>query len=219
MAVPKLWSHAALIMRHATAIDYAQLYYSTERDHGAPFEHTLGIANTDAYNEVPGGEGHDPRTVLPFGLLTPEGAATEEIVTGGFSQGMTSYWIRFLLELHTSTATAPPVVESLSLAYLPIPQNAATKAYTVPLPVDRDIETGFTAEQIIRKLESLSTSDPEQVKFLYLKDGQREYRAYISNISYVSSPAPDGPGALNLMVIQIPTGRPGLVGEVTVLPS
>jgi hypothetical protein len=79
--------------------------------------------------------------------------------------------------------------------------------------VERDAVTGHTAEDIIRTLESLLSPTRGAERFLYLQDGQDRFRAYVSSISYGRSPTPDGPGALTLTVIQIPSGLPTLVGE------
>jgi hypothetical protein len=101
----------------------------------------------------------------------------------------------------------------MTLAYLPVTQDAATKSYTILLPQDLDEVTNKTAEQIVATLEALLSPSLGHEKFLYLQDGQRIYRAYISAISYGRAPTPDALGSLTLTVIQIPTGRTGLLGE------
>ncbi len=197
IAIPKLASHAALLMEHATATEYVAYQYMTEQQHDEAWV-TLGEATTDAGD----GQGQE-RTVLPFGLTADE----------QFSEGLSFRWIRQRLLWVGSTALSPAIVTALTLAYLPVPQDAATKAYTIPLPQDRCPLTGKTAEQIVNALEALLSPTPGEETFLYLQDGQRVYRAYISSISYGKAPSPDGPGALTLSVIQIPTGAAGLVGE------
>jgi hypothetical protein len=196
IAIHKLASHAALLMESATATEYVE--YQWYNDHGSDGTwETLGVADSDQ-------EDGEPRTVLPFGL------------TGDslFSEGEPFHWIRQRLRLVSSNATKPPIVTAMSLSYLPITQDAATKAYTIPLPVDRDEKTTKTAEQIVNTLESLLSPTLGDEKFLLLQDGQRRYRAFISSISYARAPTPDAMGALNLTVIQIPTGAGGaLVGE------
>ena len=112
-----------------------------------------------------------------------------------------------------NAATKPPIIQALTIAYLPVPQDSATKAYTIPLPVDRCPTTGQTAVQIINKLEGLLSPTLGEEKFLFLQDGQRKYRAYISSLSYGAAPTNDAPGALTLSVIQIKTGKAGLTGE------
>lgn len=195
IAIPKLASHAALLMEHATAAEYVAYQYITDAQAGEAWV-TLGTATTDA------GDGQ-ARTVLPFGL-------TADAL---FSEGLSFRWIRQRLLWVGAAALSPAIVTALTLAYLPVPQDAATKAYTVPLPQDRDPLTGDTAEQITAKLEALLAPTPGEETFLYLQDGQDVFRAYISSISYGKAPTPDGPGALTLSLIQIPTGKVGLVGE------
>ena len=192
----KLASHAALLMEHATATEYVE--YQWYNDHGTEGSwETLGAATLDA-------EDGEPRTMLPFGMTAD----------GKFSAGMNFHWIRQRLRFVSANPTRPPIVTAMSLSYLPQPQDAATKAYTIPLPVDRDGLTGKTAEQIVNTLEDLLSPPLGDEKFLFLQDGQRIYRAYISSISYARAPTPDAPGALQLTIIQIPTGVPGLIGEV-----
>jgi DNA-binding beta-propeller fold protein YncE len=195
IAIHKLASHAALLMEHATTTDYVAYQYMTDHQHEEAWI-TLGTATTDASDD-------EPRVVLPFGL-------TADAL---FSEGLNFHWIRQRLLWVTASPLTPAIVTSLTLAYLPITQDAATKAYTVVLPVDRDAITGKTADQIVNGLEALLSPTLGDERFLYLMDGQREYRAYISSISYGHAPTADGPGALTLSVIQIPTGVSTLVGE------
>jgi DNA-binding beta-propeller fold protein YncE len=195
IAIHKLASHAALTMEHATTTDYVAYQYMTDHAHDEAWI-TLGTATTDASDDA-------VRTVLPFGLTADE----------QFSEGLNFHWIRQRLQWVTATATRPAIVTALTLAYLPITQDAATKAYTVPLPQDRDPLTGKTAEQIINSLEDLLAPTLGEERFLFLQDGQRQYRAFISSISYGRAPTPDGPGALTLSLIQIPTGVSSLIGE------
>ena len=208
----KLASHAAIVMEHAVAnSEYVEYQYYTDRDHeergSSPPWHTLGRAERDS--EIAEGEPEenaDPRTVLPFGLFL-------DGTTPVFSEGESFRWIRQRLHFVSKNPLYPPIVTSLTLAYLPLPQDAATKAYSVVLPVDRDRITGMTAEVIISRLEGLLSPKRGQERFLFLQDGQDKFRAYVSSISYGRAPTPDGPGALNLTVIQIPSGVPNLVGE------
>jgi hypothetical protein len=99
------------------------------------------------------------------------------------------------------------------MAYLPLPQDAATKAYTLPLPADVCPDTGKTAEMIVNQLEELIDETDTDPSFLFLQDGQRTYRAWISSISYARAATVQAPGALQLLVIQIPSGVPTLIGE------
>jgi hypothetical protein len=213
----KLASHVAIVMEHATAPvpgvpntgEYVEYEYYTDRDHeqvgvGPPW-HNLGRAERDSALDT-GETEADPRTILPFGLFY-------DGETPVFSQGESFRWIRQRLRFISNNPIYPPICTALTLAYLPLPQDAATKAYSVVLPVERDRVTGMTAEVIIKRLEGLLSPPRGQEKFLLLQDGQEKFRAYISSISYGRAPTPDGPGALNLTVIQIPSGVPKLVGE------
>lgn len=141
--------------------------------------------------------------MLPFGLTAD----------GLFSEGLNWHWIRQRVRFVTTNVTKPPIVTAMTLAYLPVPQDAATKAYTIPLPADLDPLTKQTAEQIVGKLESLLAPTLGEERFLFLQDGHRKYRSYISSLSYGQASTPDAPGALTLSVIQIPSGAPGLIGE------
>lgn len=198
IAIPKLASHAALLMEHATDTDYVSYQYMTDAQSNEAWI-TLGTATTDA-----GDGAGQQRTVLPFGLV---GDSDE------FSEGLSFRWMRQRLLWVGSTAISPAIVTALTLAYLPVPQDAATKAYTVWLPQDLDPITNKTAEQTVAALEAMLSPTPGQERFLYLMDGQREYRCYISSISYGKAWSPDAPGALTLSVIQIPTNAAGLIGE------
>jgi hypothetical protein len=196
----KLISHAAIIMEHATEDEYVEFQYYTDHEHqdpGAPDPWiTLGVANTDQSD-------YQSRTVLPFGL-------TDD---GQFSEGINLHWIRPRLAFYLTNPLIPPIVTSLTLAFLPVPQDAATKAYTIPLPVDRDEITGKTAEQIIEIVEELFNPEFGEEKFYLLQDREKLFRVYLSGLSYGRIPTSDGPGALTLTIIQIPTGAEGLVGE------
>lgn len=196
IAANKLWSHMAFQMDHADAVNYAEYSYSTER-FGEDNWQFLGVADHDDEDD------EDPRIVLPFGVIDNE-----------FSQGISSRWLRQRVRLICGEATAPPIITSMSLAYLPLTQDAATKAYTIPLPVDVDNRTNKTAEVIINTLESIfSPVDQGDEKFLYMQEGTKKYRAMLSSVTYARTPTNDGPGSLNITVIQIPSGKAGLVGE------
>jgi hypothetical protein len=179
IAIHKLASHVALMMHAATATEYAEYQFYNDHMADGSWE-TLGVATQDQ-------DDGEPRTVIPFGL-------TDD---GKFSEGLPFHWLRQRLRLVSSSPTHPPIVTALSLSYLPVPQDAATKAYTIPLPVDRDEITGKTAEQIVTTLESLLSPALGDEKFLFLQDGQNIFRAYISSISYARAPTPDANGALN----------------------
>ncbi len=196
IAIQKLASHVALLMEHAATSDYVVYQYMTDRQHneGSDSWVSLGSAVTDAGDD-------QARTVIPFGLTSDF----------SFSEGLSFRWIRQRLLWVTSTPLRPAIVTALTLAFLPVPQDAATKAYTVPLPQDRDPITGKTADQIVNGLEALLSPDLGEERFLFLQDGQRQYRAYISSISYQTMPTPDGPGALTLSVIEIPTNAEGII--------
>jgi hypothetical protein len=188
------------MMEHATATEYVTYQYYTDHEHvepGAPEPWiTLGTATLDAGDDM-------PRTVLPFGLSDD----------GLFSEGLPFHWIRQRVVFTLSDPQSPPIITALTLAYMPVPQDAVTKAYTIPLPVDRDPRTGKTAEQIIRVVESLFNPDLGEERFYHLQDRGEHFRAYLSGLSFGRAPTADGPGALTLTVIQVPTGKIGMLGE------
>jgi len=92
----------------------------------------------------------------------------------------------------------------------PLPQDAATLTFTVPLPIETEKETDLTAEQIRDRLERYVTSR----EFLQLTFQDRTYRVYCASVQTASIAPKDANGALSLVVIQINTGDPTLLGEV-----
>ncbi len=187
----KLFSHIAIHMIAASESDYVEVQYYTDSSTTATFQ-TLAAATADATDGT-------PRIVMPFGMTGD----------GMFSEGVADHWMRLKLRWVTTNPTTPAIVKALSLAYMPLPADAATKTYTVPLPVDLDKATNQTADQITNKLVSLVRSE----KFLYMQEGQKKFRAYVASVSFAMPTTTDIPGALTLVVIQIPSGLPGLTGE------
>ncbi len=198
IATHKLASHAALLMEYATATEYVEYQWYDEHS-GSEQWQTLGAATSDANDG-------EPRTVLPFGLTGD----------GRFSEGETFQWIRQRIRMVSSNALLPPIVTAMSLSYLPLRQDAATKAYTIYLSPDLDEVTNKTGEQVINTLEALFSQSGDNSRFLFLQDGQKIFRAIISSIAYGRAFTPDAAGTLQITVIQIPTGVPGLLGDVSI---
>lgn len=197
IATHKLASHAAILMEYATGTEYCEYQWYDEHSSAEQWE-TLGVATSDANDG-------EPRTILPFGMSSD----------AAFSEGHTFEWIRQRLRLVSSSRYLPPIVTAMSLSYLPIRQDAATKSYTIYLSSDLDEATNKTAEQVVQTLEALFSQLGGNSRFLYLQDGQNIYRAVISSISYGRGPTPDAAGSLQITVIQIPTGVPGLLGDIS----
>jgi len=187
LAVRKLASHASLFMHTASADNYMEYEYRTDADSLGVW-HTLGAANTAP-----------ARTIFPFGLTDDE----------QFSEGLAFNWIASRVRFTGSGGIRTPVGGGLSLAFMPLPQDAATKTYTIGLPQDIDPITHLTREKIINKLEAHVESE----RFLILKHLERTYRAYVAGVAETGIMTRDGWGSLNLTLIQIPTGLPTLIGE------
>jgi hypothetical protein len=187
LANRKLISHAALFMRNASSSNYAEYEYQTDAD---PYGTWRSLGQAAVQNQ---------RVVLPFGLSAD----------GLFSEGLACNWIAQRVRLTGSGGTSSPVVGGLSLSYMPLPQDAATKTYTIPLPIDVDPRTDLTREQIIAKLEAHVESE----RFLYLKHQERTYRAYVASVADTGMASRDASGTLSLVVIQIPVGVSTLLGE------
>jgi hypothetical protein len=185
----KLWSHAALNMKFADATHWAALQYQTDASDDWV---TLGEARVT----------HE-RVVLPFGLNDP--------VTPQWSAGMSSLWIKPRLGLFGPGGVQTPVVQALSLSYLPLRRDATHAVFTIPLPVEVDERSGKTSEQIHQLIHELL--DYEQ--FLHLKFSWGDFRVVLSGAAHTEIAGQDFVGALKLNVIQIPTGAniPGLIGE------
>lgn len=209
IASHKLASHAAILMEHATATEKVEYQWYDEHGQSDAWE-TLGEATSDATSG-------EPRTVFPFGGVDINGTTVHDIDDMVWSKGEPFQWIRQRLRLISANASKPPIVTAMSLSYLPVPMDAATKSYTILLPAEKDEVTNMTAEQVVNKLEALfSPVDEEDLQFLFLQDGPRIYRAYIASISYGRAWTPEAMGSLMLTVIQIPTGVTGenvLLGE------
>ena len=186
-ALSKLASHVNIYMPYANATNYVEYEYATE-EHDDDEWITLGQVNTQKQ-----------LVTLPFGLSAD----------GKFSSGLSNQFLRQRLRFVGAGGYVAPVVSGLSVAFMPLPGDAATKTYTVPLPIEVDPKTDLTREQIINKLEELVRIE----EFVYLKHQERTYRAYVASIGDTGMTSRDASGTLNLTVIQIPSGVPGLLGE------
>lgn len=195
IAKRKLFSHLGIHLSHGSTntdgspIEWVEYEYQTDADTGSGW-HSLGIA-TDQFAP----------TVLPFGLSSD----------GLFSEGITAYSLKGRLWLRGQGGTSTPTVRGISLAFMPVPMDAANQVFTVVLPHDTDERTGHTREQITQRLYSLVDGEPG---FLYLVYTNIVQRAYISGISEAKVIAEDAYGTLNLNIIQVKTNAPGLVGEL-----
>ncbi len=187
VAVRKLASHVALFMSNASAANYAEYEYQTDASAYGTWT-VLGRAAVE-----------NTRVVLPFGLSAD----------GLFASGLAFGWIKQRLRLVGAGGYIAPVVGGMSLSYMPLPQDAATKTYVVPLPIDVDPKTDLTREQILTKLEAHVQSE----RFLYLKHQERTYRAYVASIAETGMASRDASGTVAVTVIQIPTGLTTLLGE------
>lgn len=188
-AVHKLASHISITMAKANAANYAEYEYQTDHSSLGQWT-TLGIAN----EEEPG---HD--TVLGFNLSDD----------GLWVKGQHYHWIKQRIRLYGAGGTTSPVVRGISLAYLPLPQDAATKTYAVQLPTDVSPKSDMTREQIEAKLEALLSAE----EFVYLKHQHRTYRAYVASVANTEMLTRDGWGIANVTVIQIPSGVHGTLGD------
>jgi hypothetical protein len=205
IAINKLASHVAIEMEAADAENYVEYEYSTDRMNGR--WETLGRADHGESDET-----QEPRIVMPFGLLKADGSSTKIVNGDGvFSEGLSWRWFRQRIRYRAASPTDPPIIRAITLAFLPITQDAATKAYTIPLPVEKDEKTGKTAEQIINAMEAMLSPERGEEKFLFLQEGTRRFRCLLSSLSYAMIPTNDARGALNITVIEIPTLMEGLI--------
>lgn len=188
----KLLSHGAIHLRDASAVEYVELEYRTDADETDEW-HLLGAASAPF-----------ARTVLPFGLSGD----------GLWSNGLGCYWVQPRLRIITPGGLLTPVVRALSVAYLPLMQDANHATFTIPLPAQTDERTNKTAAQIHNQLHELVDGDQSE-KFHVHKVMDRTYRAVITGLSHTEIPdlETDSVGAINLSLIQIPTNAPGLLGE------
>jgi hypothetical protein len=187
IATEKLASHAAILLDDCPDGCSVSLSYQIQSDDASTW-HELGTA-TVAH----------ARTVLPFGLSGD----------GLWSEGLPFYWIKLKLTLVGLGGTTTPVVRALTLSYLPLPQDAATLTFTVPLPITTDADTDLTAEQIRDRLIGYVTSR----EFLQLTFQDKTYRVYCASATTSTIAPRDTLGSLALVVIQINTGDPSLRGE------
>jgi hypothetical protein len=186
LATKKLNSHMAVLLPYANETNYVEVEYQTDASDDWML---LGSANVS--NE---------RVVLPFGL------SGDSL----WAEGLAAYWIKPRLTLVGAGALVTPVVRFLSLAYMPLRQDATHAVFTIPLPVEVDERTGKTAAQIHDQLHDLIRDDI----FLLLRFGTEAYRVVVSGMSHTEIAGEDFVGAIKLNVIQIPTGKTGLIGEV-----
>jgi hypothetical protein len=189
LAIRKLFSHAAIFMPYASEGNYAWIEYQTQADQFGGW-HFLGEARVA-----------NQRVVMPFGM-TPIGDQWA-------SKGLACDWIKTRVWLVGTGGYLAPVVAGLSLAYMPLPADAATKTYTVLLPPDVDEVTDRTREQTLAMLYRHVISE----EFIYLQHLEDTYRAYVASVSETGFLSRDGVGTAQVTVLQIPTGKAGLIGE------
>jgi hypothetical protein len=192
IAMRKLFSHGAIQLRQASAIEYVEFDYRTDADDDATWHTHATLANTP-----------NARTVLPFGLSSD----------GLWSAGLASYWIKPRIRLIGNGGTTSPTVRALTLAYLPLQQDANHQIFTIPLPVDVDERSGKTREQIHNQLHELLEAHDLDPQFLVMKLGDATYRVVVAGMSHNQIAAQDMVGSIKLNIIQIPTGDSTLIGE------
>ncbi len=187
IANKKLASTVAIFMTNADSANYVEYDYQTNAQADGAWV-TLGRAAVE-----------QQRVVLPFGVSAD----------GVWSAGLSWHWIKQRLRFVGPGGLVAPVVKGISLAYMPLPQDAASHTYTVPLPVEVCPWSGLTREQIVARLEAHVASE----EFLLLKFRERTFRAYVASVAAQEIAANDAPGSLTLTVIQIATNAPGFLGE------
>ena len=187
IANKKLASHVSIFLSNADAANYVEYDYQTNAQQDGSWI-TLGRAAIE----------HE-RVVLPFGVSAD----------GLWSAGLSWHWIKQRLRFIGQGGTNAPVVSGISLAYMPLPQDAASHTYTVPLPVEVCPWSGLTREQIVSRLEAHVQSE----EFLLLKFRERTFRAYVASFAATEIAHKDAPATGTLTLIQIPTDAPGLLGQ------
>lgn len=177
----KLASHIVVFMDNATSTEYLTIEYQTDE---ITTWQSLGTVNSKA------------KTYLPFGL-----------VSGAFSEGVPFNWIQFRLRLVRGSDTAlTPIIKSMVLAYLKIPQNAHAFSFLVPFPKEEFMNR--TGGEIRTALNALITSRKYFTLRFPDQDGQEQsYRGYLTAISGDDAPAQHQDGQRAVNFIQIADGE------------
>jgi DNA-binding beta-propeller fold protein YncE len=174
----KIASHMVVFMDNATSTETLTIEYQTDEITNWT---TLGTVNST------------DKTYLPFGT-----------VSGEFSEGVAFNWIQFRLTLaRGSEEEVTPIIKSLVLAYIKLPQNTNAFNFLVPFPKDGygDFRTG---KEIRDALDALITSR----KFFTLRfpdqDGEeRSYRGYLTALHGDDAPSELTDGQRRCSFIQL----------------
>ena len=122
----------------------------------------------------------------------------------GFSEGLAFNWIQFQLSMERGPNVAiTPIMRSMMLGFVKIPQNTESFVFTVPLP--KRTWMARTANEIVDYLEGLLTAPG----FLKLVHQDRAYRVKVAGISGADATGDDYSGARTVNVIAIPEGPGG----------
>jgi DNA-binding beta-propeller fold protein YncE len=173
----KIASHMVVFMDNATDTELITIEYQTDAD-----ETWVELGTVDSTE----------KTYLPFGE-----------VDDAFSEGVAFNWIQFRISLERGgDSTQTPIIKSLVLCYLKIPQNANAFAFLVPFPKEEWLNR--TGAEIRSGLDALITSR----KFFTLRfpdqDGnEREFRGYLTAISGDDAPSTHQDGQRKVNFIQI----------------
>jgi hypothetical protein len=174
----KIASHMVVFMDNATSTETLTIEYQT--DEITTWTELGTVDSTD-------------KTYLPFGL-----------VSGEFSEGLAFNWIQFRLTLaRGEEEEKTPIIKSLVLAYMKLPQNTNAFNFVIPFPKDGygDFRTG---KEIRDALDALVTSR----KFFTLRfpdqDGvERSYRGYLTGLSGDDAPSELTDGQRRVSFIQL----------------
>ena len=173
----KIASHVVIFMDNATSTETLTVEYMTDEDTSWQ---VLGTVNST------------DKTYLPFGP-----------VSGENSEGRPFNWITLRLTLaRGSDVSVTPIIKSLVMAYLKVPQNANAFDFVVAFPKEEYLER--TGGKIRTDLNALITSR----KFFTLRfpdqEGvERSYRGYLTGLAGDDAPSEHFDGQRRVHFIQL----------------
>lgn len=139
-----------------------------------------------------------------LGTVTSTGVTSFSFDPDGdtFSEGLEFNWIQFKMTFSRGGGNdrISPILRSMMMGFVKIPQNTESFVFTVPLP--KRTWMGRTANEIVHYLEGLLTSG----SFLKMVHQDNEYRVKVAGVSGADATGDDYSGARTVNVIAIPEG-------------
>jgi tripartite motif-containing protein 71 len=173
----KIASHVIVFMRNATSTERVRVWIDIDDTGYQP----LG------YVTQPG------KTVFPLNVLTnidEEGNSA--------SLGIAFNWVRMKFDLERGdTISRSPIIRSVNLHFLKIPQNTTTYEMDVVLP--KDTFLGRDGREISDYVNSLLTAD----EMVLMKHQGKLYRGRISNVRGIDTTGEDMSGTRSINFLEI----------------